>query len=451
MAQSKLAIFIFSCLSMVALAACQPGGGPSARAPQAPAGEGNNPFEAAGTFQGGGGGNGVDGETMESYAKSYARDIETLPEYKRYIAPILRKMNQGRADVFVLYLRWAAREKAWFFVPNELPKLPKEQIQVDFETEQHGRHYDQEIYIHGPTYDEKELQDKAMLLLHEMVMGAKFLMKKSPQAQCEALSKAEHLAACQDPANLKLAIPYTAVTDKETYSANGVDHERIRAMTLFLINPDSDLSAATVYAMRSRLGFQFPWDPLLSKFTLADFVRVIDRSFLAEDVFTTKDNFLSAEPRTCLMKRWALVAHLDINHWVAEIPEGVRVSTIRAENDDWLNGLEAKSLSFLGSSFVSLKGQEALYTITGVPDDSENGRIYDRVRILPSLFSWPTGTEGIMFDFYITRDPNPRLVKYVGTPVKVLRSTEINKAAYYQGEIEFVPVASKKPVVCSLK
>jgi hypothetical protein len=139
-----------------------------------------------------------------------------------------------------------------------------------------------------------------------------------------------------------------------------------------------------------------------------------------------------------------------LNHYLAEPQEGSRIPTIQISAEAWNQPSLSKSFDSLGSTFLHLKGQEALYTIMGVPDENASDRIFDRVRVLPALFGWPTGTEGLMFDFYITRDPNPRLVKYVGTPVKVLRSSEINKAAYYQGEIEFVPVASKKPVVCTL-
>ncbi|MDZ4083759.1 MAG: hypothetical protein U1E10_12530 [Bdellovibrionales bacterium] len=260
---------------------------------------------AQGTVSGGGG-NGCEGKAFEAYAEK----IANFDEYRLYIKPILRRMSEEGNDPLVSYLNWVADEKVWYFVPCQLEKLSQEQIGLAIDSDQLARHGEHGIYIFGDKNDtlnaagevnpesksplkghkhyfNQRLKPRAALLLHEMVMGARLLMKKSAKEQCERLSKTDS-GLCSDPD--VLAIAETVVVDpKQSMIMNADDHEAVRAMTAYLAEKGAELSAGKVAAARQRLGFGFPWDRAASKLDFQEFIRAFARSAAADDRYFVKN------------------------------------------------------------------------------------------------------------------------------------------------------------------
>lgn len=259
---------------------------------------------AQGTVSGGGG-NGCEGKAFEAYAEK----IANLDEYRLYIKPILRRMSEEGNDPLVSYLSWVADEKVWYFVPCQLEKLSQEQIGLAIDSDQLARHGEHGIYIFGDKNDtlnadgsmktdsksplrghkhyfNQRLKPRAALLLHEMVMGARLLMKKTAKEQCQRLSKTDSVL-CSDPT--LLAIAESVVVDpKQAMIMNSDDHEAVRAMTSYLAEKGAELSADKVASARQRLGFGFPWDRAVSKLDFQEFVRAFARSAAAGDRFIVK-------------------------------------------------------------------------------------------------------------------------------------------------------------------
>ena len=303
---------LISFLSLALLAAaCSPKSvGRSSALP-----EGADVAASAPTAQGtvsGGGGNGCEGKAFEAYAQK----ITNFTEYRLYIQPILRRMIEGGNDPLASYLTWVAEEKVWYFIPCQLERLSKEQIGLAIDSDQLARHGEHGIYIHGDKTDDKPLAEgapsrakkhyfnqrlkaRAALLLHEMVMGARLLMKKSAKEQCKTLARMEaDLCANQD----LMAIAETVEVDpSQVMVMNADDHEAVRAMTAYLAERGADVSAEKIWQTRQRFKFHFPWDRAVSRLDIAGLAKAFARSYVDRDVFTPKSStpYLGDEAAAC--------------------------------------------------------------------------------------------------------------------------------------------------------
>lgn len=256
---------------LLTLSACTPQNGGS------PAGEAAKGPVLQGTVSGGGG-NGCEGKAFEAYAKK----ISTLEEYRLYIAPIFRRLRSSGNDVFVDYLEWAAESKAWYFVPCELGKLPQEQVGVAIQYEQLALHGEHGIYIDSRGYDAKDrkMKDKASLLLHEIVMGARLLTKQSRKKQCEILAGSESAKNCSDKDLINVVEAPAVADSKKVMTLDATDHEAIRAMTVYLAQKSSDFTGDGLRSARRRMGFELAWDRSLSDLKVDDVVKALSRTIL---------------------------------------------------------------------------------------------------------------------------------------------------------------------------
>jgi hypothetical protein len=196
-------------------------------------------------------------------------------------------------DPLAVYLKWAAQEKTWFFVPCELQRLSTEQTGLAFTqgNDQLALHGENGIFIDVKKYEQKSSRDRAALLLHEMVMGARWLMKKSPEEQCRVLTTTDS-RLCADAEVMAVArasrenvvasgvAPGPAATERPTATRiqmDADDHDAIRSLTAFLASRGRALTAAELRQTRRRLGFHFPWDEAASNLSADDVMRAINR------------------------------------------------------------------------------------------------------------------------------------------------------------------------------
>lgn len=300
---SRFVLALFSA-GLVSLSfACAPQGGTGPGASSAPAA--NTPV-LQGTVSGGGG-NGCKAKTFELDAKR----ISTLPEYQYVLKPLLRRIEEQGGDPFLTYLLWAAEEKVWYFVPCQLQKLSTEQVGVAIQSDQLALHGEHGIYIYSDpelktdasiksqqSYAQQDLKTKAGLLLHEMVMGARLLMKQTAKKQCTALAKKD-TTLCSDPQTMAIAEAST-VDPKQALIMDAADHEAVRAMTVFLSETAADLSAESIKSTRERLGFNFPWSRAASALTFEGLIAAIARSRQLDDRYVVAGtSHYRGEPTSC--------------------------------------------------------------------------------------------------------------------------------------------------------
>ena len=285
----------------VLAAACSPKGvGRSSALPEGADAVVPAPTTAEGTVSGGGG-NGCEGKAFEAYAQK----ITNFTEYRLYIQPLLRRMIEGGNDPLASYLTWVAEEKVWYFIPCQLERLSREQIGLAIDSDQLARHGEHGIYIYGDKNDDKpvaegassrvkkhyynqRLKARAALLLHEMVMGARLLMKKSAKEQCKMLaSKEADLCTNQE----LMAIAETVEVDPaQVMVMNADDHEAVRAMTAYLAERGADVTADKVWQTRQRYKFHFPWDRSVSRLDFQGLAKAFSRSVVDKDIFLPKSS-----------------------------------------------------------------------------------------------------------------------------------------------------------------
>lgn len=421
-------IFCFIVIvASVALTACQKSSGSGSPGSETPA----PPTRLTGTSSGGGGGNGLDGKALELYSV----DIESLPEYRRYVAPVIAKIAIGQSDVFAVYLKWVIRHKTWYMVNKDLQSLPKEQIGVTFDTEQLARHSEREVYIHAPTYYRASNtdSDRAELLMHEIVMGARLLMKKSPKEQCLAL-RTDRADVCSDKNVLASAQSPRYTKQEETIMDND-DTEAVRAMTVYLMHRTQEVTGRSVTAMRRQLKFIFPWDRLLSNLTPDDLIMAFRRTAKIDGAFVP-----SRSPRAIPYPDLKTGCLYDAEF--AEAGSALRLSFVTASVDpvlkfdlekatggysispvNWLDDGETR-FTFDGgaSAWVELDG----FSVIGIPDEEDPNRIVDQVTILPGV-SLETAQQARP-----SIDPKIVLLISRGPEAKLLKMTAYDRKIVYR-------------------
>ncbi len=117
----------------------------------------------------GGGGDTCNGRPIESFKT----DITKLEEYQKYIEPILAKISPGRSveELFTLRDMLEPNNKRWFFVDCRLQDVPKARKGLYMDSFQTAFQNDLEIFVDAKSYAKMDSQNKAHLLLHEMLMG----------------------------------------------------------------------------------------------------------------------------------------------------------------------------------------------------------------------------------------------------------------------------------------
>ncbi len=125
--------------------------------------------KSSGTWDGAGG-NVVDGRPIEDFIKS----IDKLSEYQGYVAPVLRGIQRKSPDFYQLLMD-TVKGKKWYFLPVELNALSPAEIGVYFESNQRALQTRRSVWISSIVYDKMKPDDRALLLIHEFLIGLKIL------------------------------------------------------------------------------------------------------------------------------------------------------------------------------------------------------------------------------------------------------------------------------------
>ena len=380
--------------------------------------------------------------------ESYAISIDTLPEYRRYIEPIIRKIGRGRGDILTTYMLWGVKHKDWYMIPRPLTDLSHEQIGTGFSTEQYALNNDNRVYIAKATYLKMDHKERANLLMHEIVMSARLLMKKTPKEQCEKLAGTQ-VAACSDAEMMKLA-EATDMSEADRSTMDAQDHDAVKSMTIFLMQHTEDVSASTITAKRRELGFIFPWDKAMSNLAIPDLRIAFERSKLSGETFSANANIRQ------FAKPTAVRCEVEGQSWNDDV---IRMN-VRAVIDqpidyswdpakappDWQpvtrdyftyqlpNGTYT-------SAYIALLNSASFEAVTddfeahGVLDPADAHRVVDLVRLRPHLSSaevyanqWQRVGQYKQIEVLISRDETPQILKITVSGIAVHMLHPVMKA-----------------------
>ena len=127
----------------------------------------------------GGGGIGVHGRPLDSYHI----DLNVVPEFKTLLQPMLSTL-QRYLPALASDLNRVITARSWYMGPFDLDQIPGNQMGVFFPTDQIAIQNLSEVWIDQKLFEPMKVEDKAVLLLHELVMGVRLLAFSDGYEQC---------------------------------------------------------------------------------------------------------------------------------------------------------------------------------------------------------------------------------------------------------------------------
>lgn len=133
-----------------------------------------------------GGGNSIHGKMIEEYQVSIAETIE----YQESIFPIMKVLQSKFPELAADFLH-IAEARQWYIVPVDLKTLDPLKIGIPFgfKTEQAALHTPEKIFIDRRIWEKMSAVSRQVLILHEIVMGVKWIGKHEGLDRCLARSK----------------------------------------------------------------------------------------------------------------------------------------------------------------------------------------------------------------------------------------------------------------------
>lgn len=243
----------FSLLILLTLlTACQPGpgGNPSGKGSPTTSGprQGNNGGQPGPADTGGA--NGTRGKLFEGYNKK----IEDLSLFKDSISLILNKVARVLPELAGEML-YVLREKSWMFLPVSLDQIPNDFLGVHIKHEvvnQFALQDLQEVYVDQKLFDEMNLKDQTILMVHEMMMGVRQMEFASKKNNCiaEATRFAfknpgkykEERYHCNNTVN-EIASGLEDHFKQKTFTLHKEDYKQIRQMTVKIMSDIENMDA----------------------------------------------------------------------------------------------------------------------------------------------------------------------------------------------------------------
>lgn len=132
----------------------------------------------------GGGGNGVNGRPLESFAVR----IQDIPAFNNLVLPIIRKVSETHPR-FASDMVHIALNRTWYLVPVELNKLPAQVVGIgiaDKDLQQLALQTLSHVWMNSNFFEKFPggEEDRARLILHEIIMGVRLMKYQSMLDQC---------------------------------------------------------------------------------------------------------------------------------------------------------------------------------------------------------------------------------------------------------------------------
>jgi len=139
-----------------------------------------------------GGGNGLSGKPLESY-RIDINSQEVFSKVKTIISNVGQNFPELAGDMWHV-----AQDRRWYNIPSSLDAIPSERIGVAFATDQLALQNLGEIWIDGKLFGAMTTDDRATLLLHEILMGVRLMNFQDDLDKCLASIAFESMSMSSD-------------------------------------------------------------------------------------------------------------------------------------------------------------------------------------------------------------------------------------------------------------
>lgn len=244
----KNLLICFSLVWVSTLVACQGVEKETIREVVREQGQQNGEGRAEGGADSGGGGSGVNGKPLEAYAVS----LKKVSSFKNLVMPIILKIQEAHPR-FASDMTHIAINRKWYFIPVDLNKLPAESIGVSFgdkDLQQLALQNLNAVWLDSKVFDREENSedDRATLILHEIIMGIRLMSYKSALDNC--YSEVAYLALKDEDARKhgqsrdKCALTYGLGSRDRTggIKLSKEDYDAIRELVIELWNNKGEIS-----------------------------------------------------------------------------------------------------------------------------------------------------------------------------------------------------------------
>ncbi len=122
--------------------------------------------------------------------EEYSIRLPDILEYQETVFPVVKLLKTHFPDLAADFLHIVESRK-WYSVPVDLKTLDALKIGIPFgfETEQAALHMPEKVFIDKRIWDNMNSGSRSYLLLHEIVMGVKWLSSHEDLEKCLARAK----------------------------------------------------------------------------------------------------------------------------------------------------------------------------------------------------------------------------------------------------------------------
>lgn len=337
----------------------------------------------------GGGGNAINYKMLESYMI----DPNKLDIVKNRLVKIFDVMFEGhRQDNEKPNTDQFLKMKNWYLAPLSLKVIPKEVLGIEFTKDRHQQvaiQTKQAIWIDSNIFNKMSDQDKATLVLHEVVMSL-YLHRFMTLEELCMLSKKSDLGGCgvddsEDLEYFKAVGASPRMKPESSRPLNEKDYEIIRQMTSWLLANEGKMTFESYEKYADQIGFRDSRFPLSSsqsiegvslEYTALEFETAMNRSILTGQMKSKCLGELTNTERPCVLKFKKLDEKFDLYGRSAQkyqldlIDEGTQkvLRTVKFIQ------LEVKNLITAYDSEV----QVHLHTLELI-EEAQLGKAYDQV------------------------------------------------------------------------
>lgn len=192
-----------------------------------------------------GGGNGLKGRALESYI---VHDLNKQSYYTAFIAPLIMQLTDEYPQLAADFV-YMTRERDWYFIPSEIDQISKNILGTYAATDQMAIQDLNKVWVNSLLFDKMASdEDKATLIVHEILMGVRLMQFKNKQDLCIAKaarhlvrSKPEEISKKDDTVTLQPGSEARYTQDKDDCRKTYPLLSGVQKQNFNLVNEDYDL------------------------------------------------------------------------------------------------------------------------------------------------------------------------------------------------------------------